>query len=61
MQPIQAMARLEYTARILSIALKTPASMITRPSPTWRNSQTTRPGWRCSSREKKFDQDSEPE
>ncbi len=37
------------------------SSIIVSEMPTLRKIHTTRPGWACSRREKKFDHDSEPE
>ena len=57
---IQAMAMFEYTPSTRPIALKTSSSISISAISVLNTTQTTRPGWLCVSREKKFDHASEP-
>jgi hypothetical protein len=58
--PTQAMATLLYRPSTRSSASNTPSVISSTAISTLKTSQTTRPGWLCVSRAKKFDQASEP-
>ena len=51
---------LEYSPSVCSSALYTPISISSSATMTLNTSQTTRPGWLCVRREKKFDHAIEP-
>ncbi len=57
---IQAMAMLEYSPSTSPMARNTFISMSMKAMSVLNTTHTTRPGWLCVRREKKFDHASEP-